>query len=61
MVGGQQGIETVAQLSVVAHLAVEERPRVGEVGLLDGREEQGFDSLGIGCHGRASGRGCFPT
>ena len=61
VVGGQQGGEPVAQLGVVADLAVEERPAVGRVATLDGRQEQGLDSLGIGRHARASARGGFPT
>jgi hypothetical protein len=54
IVRGEQGIEPVAQFVVLADLAVEERPAVGWVGPLDGRQEQGFDSLGIGRYVRAS-------
>ena len=54
VVGGQQGVEPVAQLGVVADLVVEERPAAGGVVPLDGRQEQGFDSLGIDRHSRAS-------
>jgi hypothetical protein len=61
VVCGEEGAETVAQLLVVAHLVVEERPARGWVVLLDGRQEQGFDSFGIGRHAGLSGRGSFPT
>ena len=55
------GGEAVEQLGVVADLAVEERPAVGGVAPLDGRQEQGLDSLGVDRHVRASQRGPFPT
>ena len=61
VVGGQQSVQPAAQLGMLADLGVEERPAVGGVGPLDGRQEQGFDSLGIGRHASVSGTGCFPT
>ncbi len=61
VIGGQQGVEPVAQLGVVADLIVEERPAKGEVAPLDGRQEQGFDSLVIGCHASVSGKRSFLT
>ena len=60
VVGGEQGVEPVAQLGIVADLGVEERPPVGQVISFDCRQEQGFDALGIGRHVMASKRMVFP-
>ncbi len=62
VVGGQQGVEPVAQLGVVADFVVEERPAIGGVVPLDGRQEQGFDSLRDRSPFRGPpDRGSFPT
>jgi hypothetical protein len=60
VVGGEQGVEPVAQLGVAAGLGVEERPAVSWIASLDGRQEQGFDSLGVGRHVIASKGMVFP-
>jgi hypothetical protein len=38
VVGGEQGVEPVAQLGIAAGLGVEERPAVSRIAPLDGRQ-----------------------